>query len=1299
VSLRAVQSAVDEASAAIKAAIVSEAQTVSIPLAAPAATTPSAAAASAGQADRSTGADPRAAAIAALSADRPTSRSSRYAYVRSRYKEAAESAVQAALASSASLTASFLPAGITAAISPMKSPAPDAGADDSFAVDASFRSGAPGAEGESGLFATAHSQSAPLPAAAKYIPGRGHTREWVDPTNRRASELASRADAQAALGIVRSNAARSVSRSRDPGATIQSLTAGGSVAAESPARGRGRSVSSRDGNWAASTTRSRSALGAASFLSSKIATATSTILDGSANPALFATGSRTGPHPSRRSAKAQALQDELEIARAKALGLMVGSRTRAMSHSDVNELSTRLYSRAQEMRDRMEQRRLTLLDEDDSATFTPAITAKAAALGNKVLYPVAMNVPAEGAAEGGADQSRIVTEDGEISEGVTRHELLYANAKARLLRLEEAALNCTRGPLLSDNEHCTFAPAIDPRSKAMAESRLALSSASDAAGPDTSTEATLRASLRLYQEAVEQEERRKERARSHLAATTTGLFKPELDAKSLSMAARPTTAYVSQRPQLHERRPENTYDALAARKEELDVSHCTFLPSVNDSSTVMANRGVEDASRPVEERLLFRGQQTLTKRTQRAEELLIAQLAAAPFRPLINPASEKLVESVRGRRTPLDPATALSDAAQRLYQEAVDMRERKEALRRQDAEAFARQFSFKPTVDEHSAEIVRRNRPAPSDTQADGATSGPNPVVWDRLYQEANDFAQSRAELIEAAIRRELDETASKPGMEPFQPSINDRSRRISKAASSVLEALAAMRPDQMNQLDATADGSTAEPELTDEVALATSKRVWDRLYSIAVSEPEVRAMREEISAQLELRGCTFRPQTSARSFLDNYPEFAAAFKEGWRWGTEGLEGRASIFDVLSSERRDYDKLQLIKHRMEDELRRPKPVVNEVRRGSARSSSASSAHKRKSAASASSRESRPSFPPDVHSGASSLRVGRKLAPAPPAVAPTGRSYKPSDLWEKVIAEVEQESMQKLQRDADTKNKPRSAKKQSPTGPRSSFQRSSTSPTIHDRLYREGLERMAHVYAQREAEKENMELSACTFHPELSSSFLADPRTAVPEDDMPIFERLYQSALDKKRQKQIVQEEADRQARANATIAVRRAAENTASWEGSFMRMNTLGEGSLNATAVDASGPAPLSSLAAQMVASAGASASDVATDPVSVSTATAVAVEASSRALANVALASPLQHTPVVARFIDAVSSSSAAPATMSQASSPKQNQAAFAEPAPEASVVTAALDAAGQHVSDESIDHALMQEEITSAQ
>jgi hypothetical protein len=156
------------------------------------------------------------------------------------------------------------------------------------------------------------------------------------------------------------------------------------------------------------------------------------------------------------------------------------------------------------------------------------------------------------------------------------------------------------------------------------------------------------------------------------------------------------------------------------------------------------------------------------------------------------------------------------------------------------------------------------------------------PRVFDRLYASAFGFAQLRSAAVQAAIDRELEGAT-------FQPQILTRSRAMASIQERVLAALT----------DAGGEGGGGSGSSSVAASgAAPASSVFDRLYAHALTEPEVRTLRLEISKALELRGCTFHPEP-----FESSGAAAAGGGSSPRWGgsASSVGGRGGAGSRLST--------------------------------------------------------------------------------------------------------------------------------------------------------------------------------------------------------------------------------------------------------------------------------------------------------------------------------------------------------------------------------------------------------------
>ncbi len=562
----------------------------------------------------------------------------------------------------------------------------------------------PGAATPSAATLAAVAAAAPPPPPSEYIRGRGHTRGWVDVTDR--SIVAQLPESRAASAAPRRASAAVPSRHTTTTTTTTTAPSAPTAASSAEAPAASAAASAAVTSPAARPARARSA---------SVGVSPASLL---ASPATL-----RAAHPIRRSAKMAELEDLREIARAAAEGLIVGSKRGSLSAAEAARSADRLYHRAEEERARKAARSR---ERPANCTFVPAVTAKAHTIGLRTSYvppdfveatrrggapdssgPHPQSPAAFGSGGGGgaaspgspasdaAGRPASARSPGAAAHPAvpSRHEALYASA-AYLAAKQEA-----RARAAAENDpNLSFAPAITARARGMSSerrmdrlarslppgSRLDVSLVASASGGPTgapptasaaaaSTAAASSSSERLFAYSRVFEERRVAAADAYYASILP--LKPALNRRSLAMAEAPTSASALTRRPVYEPSPDTTAEALAARKREQELVGCTFAPTTlgvgggagslrrasrarSASVGVGARRPSAAAAaplaldEPVHERLTRLGQDTLAKLAAARKAADARELAQAPFTPAINrPAA-------RDRRASMSSASA-----------------------------------------------------------------------------------------------------------------------------------------------------------------------------------------------------------------------------------------------------------------------------------------------------------------------------------------------------------------------------------------------------------------------------------------------------------------------------------------------------------------------------------------------------------------------------------------------------------------------------------------------------------------
>lgn len=482
---------------------------------------------------------------------------------------------------------------------------------------------------------------------------------------------------------------------------------------------------------------------------------------------------------------------------------------------------------------------------------------------------------------------------------------------------------------------------------------------------------------RLYQRAIDLERRRAERtAAAATAAVDAAAAAVRVNAASRRMLERPRSASVASRPALHKVRPEVTAAGLAARKAAAELAACTFSPTItskasrlsssraaysaaggdtpradydacgggstyrlsraSDGITGVSERGggtsasggrarVSASSREgsaatgsatVFTALYADSARIEAKRAAKRAALQQAELAAAPFKPAVNPHSSALAQarSFAGAKSggaggggggsdhQLLPSSPQPTAAERLYAEARQTAARLAAKRAALEAQCAAACTFTPAVDARSRQLAARSASSGfsvSATGEGGSSDGASADVFSRLHGEAKAFEAARVKAVADAVAAQRAEDARLG-----KPAISERSRQIAAAARSVMAHLQAVAVRYAGgggggvreQTDATAalgnenehggggDGSSqadshcpSVPPHAQPSPPPSSSSVFERLYAEATTEGALAALRTELADALAREECTFRPSIM--------PAGAAA---AWRPGSAG---------------------------------------------------------------------------------------------------------------------------------------------------------------------------------------------------------------------------------------------------------------------------------------------------------------------------------------------------------------------------------------------------------------------------
>jgi hypothetical protein len=713
--------------------------------------------------------------------------------------------------------------------------------------------------------------SLPPPPPAQYVPGQGHSREWVDITNKSAADLASHVDATAVavnLGWMAMDGEQTV---------ISPI--GHKKAAAVPA----------------------TKLNAALEVTAPVASPSRAASVSRSNTAMFGSGT-IARHPIRRSSKTADMEAAIELARAEAFGLVVGQGVR-MTKEQAADVSARMYARAQESR---EKAAAAAAARSDSCTFAPAISGRAS--NSRITYAVAnLSTTARGRASISSKTGgrKTPSPNGDTTT-LPRYEYLFANAAALAAKRARALERASTFDVT-----CTFTPEITDKARAIVAS---------------SSEVPTAAGERLYGLSKTIEEKKAALAVTVLQKEAS--FRPELNRRSLA-SAQPVKVY----------QPKTVLD-VEQLQAAAELKDCTFKPQLSARTSRVRSQD----PLPVHERLLQHGRDAAVRVKDRRTSVAQQEMAGFTFKPTLNEHSERLATfSMRNSM----------EASARLYEDAGAIRIRLEEKKAELERRMAKAYTFKPSIDENSRQLFNSAR-RPGSTTSMLESEIP---VWERLYDDARVFEDQRARAIAEAVESELMSLH-------FTPAISERSRQIAAAADRVLAVLAQQRPD-------------SSP------SSARRAAVWDRLYAQALTEPELRALREEMGRRIELRDCTFNPRTLVPRATPVQGDMDADGQGSARESARGPgSGRRDVWSQLASEHKDVEKLEEIKARLELSQCTFAPKTNVSETGLYPTSSARSA-------------SRSGSP-----GQYVTAFGHPQLEQPP---------KPADAWERIIAEVQAES--------------------------------------------------------------------------------------------------------------------------------------------------------------------------------------------------------------------------------------------------------------------------------------------------
>lgn len=427
--------------------------------------------------------------------------------------------------------------------------------------------------------------------ASKFIPGAGHTRDWVSVTDKsiqqRIPEQAAALSVYTTTTItvpvptaLPSKSPRSPTKpdaSADAKTQNTNLPPGVTIAVPVPSSRQPRTLRS------ASATQIRVPAAAVRPPSVPF----SSTLNGAPSSTLFGKGSTAGPHPLRQSSRTNEQIDHLEIERAIRLGKRVGLRTGVRSKEEAEEVQIqageRLYNRSMATLERLNARR--------NAPPSPKpvfVNPKSRVLGEAVPYLQGLNkeeLP-DGLVENDYDNRPVVSD---------RAMALYMQAKASEQRKREYAQK-----LMSRT--CPFAPTITRKAESLGpgdrarhfsssltnnlkslmtqqlqEDKVtqgAIVEIADALDRMEGADGNGNTGHRLYEYAKIYDRRKVLLEERMLSDKAT--FRPNLTKKSLDIANR-TRSLGATRP-LHQRK--HTHEEMERKKKEYETMGCTFQPQL-----------------------------------------------------------------------------------------------------------------------------------------------------------------------------------------------------------------------------------------------------------------------------------------------------------------------------------------------------------------------------------------------------------------------------------------------------------------------------------------------------------------------------------------------------------------------------------------------------------------------------------------------------------------------------------------------------------------------------------------------
>lgn len=496
-----------------------------------------------------------------------------------------------------------------------------------------------------------------------------------------------------------------------------------------------------------------------------------------------------------------------------------------------------------------------------------------------------------------------------IPDSVDRSQHLYQNAMQIKQKVESLRKEF-------ETEGCTFSPQITAKAR------------KSAVANSTSRFDALYQSHKKTQERLE-----KVRKENELEGCT---FSPAITAKAKRMS--------SPSPKL---RAEKLYESFRGvqeerekKKKELEVQGCTFKPQIIRRRPMSAPRQTQDASPTeqkstrVQDRLLQFGQKKEVKLAAMRQEKEQKELEGIEFRPRINSARspprvrgespfERLyqkdksevwatkmqqIEREVNKDLTFKPAIASRSLSperkaimgsapvyERLYSEAEAKKEELRKLREEKELQELDGCTFRPAVG------IPSPLNSPSDNTNSSRGDSSDDPVWERLNKNSrSNIGQLREEI---RVRKELESCTFSPRINrpPSRPRSESKEpiwQRLSQQSKTQVEEEREKIKEMRDLEDCTfkptiISRSKSPPRSTSGSDPNDSgESIHERLYRIAIENENLRK-KEEIKAQRELEGCTFKPTiNSIRSTTPARPRGESIHDRLHTTSTKSLQAR-----------------------------------------------------------------------------------------------------------------------------------------------------------------------------------------------------------------------------------------------------------------------------------------------------------------------------------------------------------------------------------------------------------------------